>query len=802
MKTKLLVFAFLFSLIAEAQITKSEVFTTGTKLSFYTNQCGNTLPEATGKLTFCDRANNLGVVERSYGLNDRRVTRMLPNHFNEDEYYVTSNGLSIRNTDNTWENIPNIAIPLWGNTYLPTINTGLVLPDGKVIIQATNGGYLLNVYDRNSKTLTPIDFPDNKYPYQVVYDQDSNLTWVFASKGNTTYLFSYNYNTGTLAEISSVGNISISNSISVVYKNNHIYLGNNKGLYKIDISDYINSVPVTHYDSTTTPSLPFDRVSDLQFDTINDLWLANSESYNGGIVKFTIASETYDLYQTPRPDNAASNIRFNKLALDETGLIWAVGQNYGGLVKLTINNTTPNWTLLPMTDLTTLGVPITYVPNNIYFRNDKFYFTTTDGSSGNNNNFEVIINDNDVWSGRNDNAVGNLSTRMNKRFTNSLPDDNGGVWWLNRYDDIALYRDSDDNHQSILLNNLQNAGAVDTDNNAIIRGGSPNELRKIDFPNANSIQNGLNEGNDIKRFKDQIWVFGRGEKKIDVFKDGVIVKTYNLDDDWYGSAFYFDVDDDGDAWFVRNVGGVFDVKKFDTTILVSSTYDVSSIGSLGNLRMVVPAPDGGIWFLGYSGAVYQEAGIFYDFKTADYPEISNLADLVVDTNGKAYLLNTNGSITTIDNPKDANPILSNTVLANTVNSILPSLDLNGTSTLTIDSEGSVWTHGTQNAIKLIDDDIATEYRTQSSSLSIKDTEIDTGISIFPNPVTENIHINFEQNGEYAFAIYDITGKKLYHQKEMNQKNSLTLTNYASGIYFLKIKEIGTNKIKNVKIIKQ
>ncbi len=99
-----------------------------------------------------------------------------------------------------------------------------------------------------------------------MYDQDRNLTWAFASGGNNTYLFTYDGN--TLTEIADLGSINIStNSATLVYKNNHIYLGNQNGLYKIDVSDYTNTVPVTHYDSTTTPNLPYDKVTDLQFDS-------------------------------------------------------------------------------------------------------------------------------------------------------------------------------------------------------------------------------------------------------------------------------------------------------------------------------------------------------------------------------------------------------------------------------------------------------------------------------------------------------------------------------------------------------
>jgi streptogramin lyase len=799
MKTKILALALLFSITIGAQITKTEAFTIGTKLAFYPNQCGNTIPEAMGKLTFCDRANNLGVVERSYGLNDRGVNEMLPNHFNEDEFYVTRNGLSIRNTDGTWDNIPNIAIPLWGSQNLPTIKTGLVLPNGNVIIQATNAGYLFNVYDRDLKTFTAVDFPNNRYPQQMVYDQDRNLTWAFAKSGNTTYLFKYNEASNVLTEVADLGAMSIGgNSINVIYKDDFIYLGNTNGLYKMDISDYENSVSVTHYDSTTTPGLPFNRVGDLQFDTNNDLWMANNDNNDGGIVKFNILNETYTTFQTPRPDNAAINIKFNKLAIDDSGVIWAVGNNYSGLIKLTVENSSPTWTLLPKDDLTTLGVPITYNPNNIYFQSNKFYFTITDFSSGSNSNFEVIINDNDVWSGRNDNEEGNLSRRMNRRFTKNMPDDNGGVWWFNRFDDIIVYRDADDNHQSILIDNIGFTAVVDDDYKAIVKGGSPNELRKIDFPNTYSIQDGNNQADDIKRVADQIWVFDRGDKKIDVYKDDVLINTYNLDEDWYENAFYFAVDNDGDAWFMRYASDL-EIKKFDTSTLTSTTYDLSALGSLGSLRKVTAAPNGGVWFVCNLGMIYQEGGVFYDFKTADYPEIFGIGDVIVDTNGKAYVLTNNISITTIENPTDTNPILETTILHST-NAIMPSLDHNGPSSIAIDSEGSVWTHASQNTFKLIDADLATEYLALPT-LSTTDYELGSIVNIYPNPTKNNIHINFKQDGDYSFSVYNISGQEIFQQEKMEVSNTFDFSKYASGLYILKIKDETNNTFQNIKIVK-
>ena len=73
MKIKLLISICVCLLLntIEAQVQKVETYLVGTKVTYYSNQCGNTIPEAEGKLSFCDSQNNLGVVEASYGLSYR-----------------------------------------------------------------------------------------------------------------------------------------------------------------------------------------------------------------------------------------------------------------------------------------------------------------------------------------------------------------------------------------------------------------------------------------------------------------------------------------------------------------------------------------------------------------------------------------------------------------------------------------------------------------------------------------------------------------------------------------------------------
>ncbi|WP_400075261.1 T9SS type A sorting domain-containing protein [Winogradskyella sp. R77965] len=804
MKLKLLlILTCVSSLLSYAQITKAEAFTVGTKLAFYPNQCGNTIPEAANKLTFCDGINNLGVVERSYGLNDRRVERMLPNYFNADEFYVTGKGLSIRNTDGTWENIPNVAIPTFNTqnawTNAATIKNGLVQPDGKIIIQATGANYGFNIYDRTQKTFTPVNFPSNRFPYLFAYDMVRDLTWIIAFGGGANGRFLYTYD-GTdlipVQELITAGGISTNiNSVKLIYKDDHLYIGSTNGLFKIDITNYITSnVVTTQYNSTTTPGLPFDRTLDLQFNSNDQLWLAQSNNNNsdGGLIKFDIINETHEIYQLERESNTSLNHSFQKLAIDNSGKIWATAISSSSLYTLTFPGDVETWVTTTDAELTALGVPITYVPNNIYFRNNQFYFTTVDFSSGSNSNYEVIINNNDTWSGRNDDALGNLSTKMNRRFTNVKSDANGGVWWFNAYDDIVIYRDSDDNHQSIAIENMTFTADVDDDNKAIVKGGSPNELRKIDFPNVNSIQGAVNQATYIKRVADQVWVYDRNLKRIDAYRDDAIVASYDLDEDWYtNSGFEFAIDDNADAWFARYLSGNLTIKKFDINTLTTTTYTLTD--NISSIRKICAAPNGALWFVGGLGAVYYDGSNFTSFLAPDYSEIYSVVDAVVDSNGKLYMLNNdNASIITIENPTDTNPIIANTSLEN-ANSVLPSLDHYRPGALTIDSEGSIWTHASQNVFKLIDNDFATEYIPQPTVLSINEQELVSKIKVYPNPTKGQLTVQTD------LPIDVIKVSTFLGQNVATFKNTDTIdiSDLSSGIYVLNILSESTTFKKKI-----
>ncbi|SFZ93432.1 Por secretion system C-terminal sorting domain-containing protein [Flaviramulus basaltis] len=796
MKTKLLILlTSISSLLSYAQLTKAETYIIGTKIGFYPNQCGNIIPEATGKLSFCDSNNNLAVVEKSFGLNDRGVERMLPNYFNEDEVYVTGKGLSIRNTDGTWENVPNIAMPESSTQYERNtpIRNGLVLPDGKIIIQATNTGVNFQVYDRVLKTLTPVNFPDNKYPYLFAYDSVRGLTWILTQNGSNRYLFTYDGS--SLSEIANVTSGIATNiavlSVNFVYHDNSLYVGSSNGLYKIDV----NTLIITQYNSSTTPSLPFDSVGDLKFDSNENLWLAHyGGSADGGIVKFDVINETYELYQLETENNPNINHTFENLAIDESGMIWATAINYLGLIKLTFPGDVATFETIPRLDFNTLGVPWIYVPNNIYYRNNKFYFTTVDILSSPNFNYEVLINENGSWSGRNDDELGNISTSMNWGFNEALPDDNGNVWWFGTTD-IIIKRDENDNHQTLVLENLGQNAAIDSDQNAVVKGGNPNELRKVNFPNATSIQGAPNSAVQIQQYKDEIWVYDNNLKKIDVYKNDALVDTYNLDENDYQNITKMAIDDTGDAWFSRYIGtNDLVIKKFNTVLGTTTTFN--RLENISTIKKVIVAPNNGVWFIGQLGAIYYNGTNFYPFLAADYNEIYNLVNAVVDINGKIYLLNNDSaSITTIENPESVTPILTETKLENT-NAILPALDQYKPSTIVIDNNGSVWTHASLNTFKLIDNDFATQYKVQET-LSVNQLDyLQANINVYPNPTLETIYIK-SSIPISELSIFDLLGKEMVKNKNSQQIN---LSGLSRGIYILQVK--ANNKVTSKKIILQ
>ncbi len=86
------------------------------------------------------------------------------------------------------------------------------------------------------------------------------------------------------------------------------------------------------------------------------------------------------------------------------------------------------------------------------------------------------------------------------------------------------------------------------------------------------------------------------------------------------------------------------------------------------------------------------------------------------------------------------------------------------------------------------------------SLAVEDFNSDS-FKIFPNPTENSIHINFNKDGDYALAVYNISGKEVFQQEKLELNNTFSLSEYASGVYILKIRDKSNNTFQNIKIVK-
>lgn len=85
------------------------------------------------------------------------------------------------------------------------------------------------------------------------------------------------------------------------------------------------------------------------------------------------------------------------------------------------------------------------------------------------------------------------------------------------------------------------------------------------------------------------------------------------------------------------------------------------------------------------------------------------------------------------------------------------------------------------------------------TLSSQGTLFEKSISIYPNPVKDNLNVKI-LDGEYSIMIYDITGKKVLEDRIL-ETNSFNLSRFKKGIYLLKIIDLNSKNKFNKKIIK-
>ncbi|WP_299334276.1 T9SS type A sorting domain-containing protein [uncultured Psychroserpens sp.] len=77
-----------------------------------------------------------------------------------------------------------------------------------------------------------------------------------------------------------------------------------------------------------------------------------------------------------------------------------------------------------------------------------------------------------------------------------------------------------------------------------------------------------------------------------------------------------------------------------------------------------------------------------------------------------------------------------------------------------------------------------------ASLSVEDFELNS-ISIYPNPATKDITLEWDRSTDVSIRIYDALGKLMYYSKNesLGTPKRIDISSYASGLYFVKVNNV-------------
>lgn len=100
------------------------------------------------------------------------------------------------------------------------------------------------------------------------------------------------------------------------------------------------------------------------------------------------------------------------------------------------------------------------------------------------------------------------------------------------------------------------------------------------------------------------------------------------------------------------------------------------------------------------------------------------------------------------------------------------------------------THGVQQSIEIF----------TLSNLDVK--TINLKATTYPNPTKDKIILSLLENQltELSYSIYDVNGRRVKKGNLNNEKTSIKMKQFASGVYFLKVHQ-NTKSLKVFKILK-
>lgn len=704
MKTILLFIlsSILFFTFSNAQVAKIETYQAGMKITYYPDSCEADFPEMEGKITFCDRGENLGVVEKSYGLSAHDVRGLAPNYQNDDLVFITPGGVSIRKTDGSWDNVPAVSAPR--NTPVSNgaqMSQVMVNPDGKMLFYHGNmvGLHILDLQTKEYEILdykyTPNGSTQFLYTLVANHDVSNDTTYVVSFTSNNNRLFAYvNDELSYLGYLEGFNN-SLVKTNTFIARESKLYVGSNSGLYVTD-PENLDGYQIFN----TGNGLPYNTVMDMQFDSEGYLWMALAGWQVGAIVKMDVETGTVlDTLEFPRPDNPNANLRFRGIAVTDQGDIWGTVSTPSGFTKITFNEEgVAEMEFLPMSYLADQGFPGLYNPDNVEWYQDKVFLLGRSNSTSANSAYEVFINDNGTWSGISDDEPGNISVRHARRYQFSYPTEEG-VWFYNRNDSgvLAFWGYDDSFTKNYGFGNV-NSFLADADGIPVTATGSA--VRKISPPISYDLPDTETSGiAKVRRYKDQLYAFDRTVREIFIYKNDAIIGSFPLDEDVYSTLYDFWVDNNGNPWFAHNVSGDLMLKKFDITSQTTINYP-TGLGSIGAIRTGIAMPGGQMAFVGTSSLVIFDDGNIIQHTSGDIDGYWNPVGGLADQDGNLHIF-------THDNVKKVkitNP-LSDTPQSEVMNieggsGLIPYVSFYRAGGLTIDLEGNIWGMGSGRWAKI------------------------------------------------------------------------------------------------------
>lgn len=130
-------------------------------------------------------------------------------------------------------------------------------------------------------------------------------------------------------------------------------------------------------------------------------------------------------------------------------------------------------------------------------------------------------------------------------------------------------------------------------------------------------------------------------------------------------------------------------------------------------------------------------------------------------------------------------------------------DLAGSS-VSLSDNGALFSIGAFNAANPINSNSNTgivRVFVDSSLLNVKDTEFDTTLVVYPNPVIDYLAISSTDNIRMtSIKLYDVTGRIVYQKTNSSTETRINLSNLKTGMYMLELNSDKKTVIR--KIIKQ